>query len=175
MAKHLVIVFIAALIFTACDDSAQRAVPKGRKPIIAEKPFPTEKEAPIDIPPPPAPYTGPQKYCYEMELGNNTREVTSMHFILDDNDSIHGRLDYAYADKPATHGTIEGLKEGSFVELMYTYADSGIQKQEIITIKIENDKIFKKNGPLVQENGVWVLENPLRATLQLFLIKTDCK
>lgn len=176
MFKHFLFALIAASVLTACDDGPpKRVFPKGRAPIIAEKDFPKDKEAPIEIPPPPAPYTGPKKFCFEMELGNNPNDMTRMQFILDDNDSIRGRLDHSFADRTAIHGTIEGVKEGKFIELNYAYIDSGQKKSEQLILKLENDKLYKKTGALVEENGILVLEDPLNATLQLFLMKTDCK
>ena len=98
-----------------------------------------------------------------------------MQFVLDDNDSIHGKLDYTFTDRQPLHGSIEGMKEGKIIDLKYTYVDSGKVKAEEMVFKYEGDKLYKKNGAMVEDNGVLVLENPLRATLQLFLIQTDCK
>ncbi len=176
MIKHLSILFSALSILTACEDSPPaRVMPKGKKPIIAEKAFPKDKELPIDIPPPPAPYTGPRKLCFEMQLGENTNEMTRMQFILDDNDSIRGSLDYSYADRLPIHGTIEGIKEGTFIELVYSYVDGGVRKKEQLVLKLEDNKLYKKTGAMVEENGFMVLENPLIASLQLFLMKVNCK
>jgi len=175
MQKHFSLLLILVSFFTACDDTPQRVLPKGKKMVIADKPYPKDREAPIDIPPAPAPYTGPKKLCYEMQIGNNPNEYTRMQFILDDNDSIRGRLDYSFVDRPAIHGSIEGLKEGKFIELGYTFTDSGKRKMEQLVLKMEDDKMYKKNGEMVEENGVMVLENPLIAPLQLFLMKVDCK
>jgi len=176
MIKYWSIVFISVLAFSACDDSPPaRVFPKGRKPIIAERPFPKEKLAPIEIPPPPAPYTGPKKFCFEMELGNNPQDMTTMQFYLDDNDSVTGTLNFNFSDRQPIRGNITGLKEGKIIEVKYAYTDSGKLKNEILALKMEGDKIYKKVGPLVEENGVLVLENPLNATLQLFLMQTECK
>lgn len=173
--KHFALLFSIALILVSCDDTPKRVMPKGKAPIIAEKAYPKDREAPIDIPPPPAPYTGPKKFCFEMELGNNTHDITSMQFILDDNDSIVGQLDYSFSGRAPLHGKIEGLKQGKFVDLLYTYTDSSRQKQEQLTLKWEENKLYKKNGPMVEEDGVLVLENPRIASLQLFLMKVNCK
>ena len=169
--KHFILPFSIALALISCDDTPQRVLPKGKKPIIAEKAYPKDREAPIDIPPPPAPYSGPKKFCFEMELGNSTHDITRMQFVLDDNDSIVGQLDYSFADRSPIHG----IKQGKFVDLLYTFTDSSKRKQEQINLKWEDNKLFKKNGPMVDEDGILVLENPLRASLELFLIKTNCK
>ncbi len=175
MAKQFFLVAIVILVFTACDDTPRRDLPGGRAAIIAEKPYPKDREAPIDIPPPPSPYTGPKKYCFEMDLGNNPEENTRMAFVLGDNDSIHGTLDFSYADRKMVHGKIDGLKEGSFIEANYVYTDSGLNKRELLVLKLEGDKLYKKNGVMVEENGIMVLENPLMARLELFVIQTACK
>lgn len=175
MLKHIFSLVLIVFIFSSCDDTNKRVMPKGKSPIIAEKEFPKEKEMIIDIPPPPAPYTGPKKLCFEMELGDNSNEMTRMQFILDDNDSILGRLDYSFADRLPVHGTIEGIKEGDRITLNYLYADSGTHKVEQLILKMEDDKLYKKTGPLVEENGILVLENPKNLTFQLFLIKAECK
>lgn len=175
MLKYFFLLFVSTLILTACDDTPKRVLPKGKSPIIPDKPFPKDRETPIDIPPPPAPYTGPKKLCFEMELGINANEMTRMEFILDDNDSIRGHLNYTFADRLPIRGSICGLKEGKFIELKYEYVDSAVQKQEQLILKLEGDKLYKKTGPMVEENGVLVLENPLTAQLLLFLIRVDCK
>lgn len=169
------IFFIAVMALTACDETPQRVLPKGKKMIIADRPFPQEKEAPIEIPPAPAPYTGPQKFCFEMELGNNVSEMTRMQFIVDDNDSVQGNLDYSFAERSPIHGSITGVKIGKILELNYEYTDSSVRKCEQITLKMENDKIYKKIGSMVDEGGCMVLENPRLSTLQLFLMKVNCK
>ncbi len=160
---------------TACDDTPKRVLPRGKSPIIPERPFPKDKERPIDIPPPPAPYTGPKKFCFEMELGSNAQDLTRMQFVLDDNDSIRGRLDHIFTDRLPIHGTVEGVKEGKFIELNYMYTDSGVHKKEELILTLEDDKIYKKTGALIEENGVLILENPVKATLQLFLIQVECE
>ncbi len=175
MAKYVFLLLAVIMAFTSCDDTPKRVMPGGKAPIIAEKPYPKDKELPIDIPPAPAPYTGPKKFCFEMQLGENTSEMTHMQFILDDNDSIHGRLDNSYADRLPIHGNIKGVKEGTFLELGYTYIDSGVTKREQMILKWEDNKLYKKTGLMIEENGAMVLENPLNATLQLFLMKVNCK
>ena len=176
MIKNLFLLFTVLMAFTACEDSPpKRVMPRGKAPIIAEKPFPKDKELPIDIPPAPAPYTGPKKFCFEMHLGENTIDITRMQFILEDNDSIHGHLDHLFADRLPIHGNFKGIKEGTFVELGYTYIDSGVTKREQMILKWEGDKLYKKIGLMAEENGTMVLENPLSATLQLFLMKVNCK
>ncbi len=176
MFKHFLFVLLTVFVLAACDDGPpKRVFPKGRAPIIAEKEFPKDKETPIEIPPPPAPYTGPKKFCFEMELGNNPNDMTRMQFILDDNDSIRGRLDHTFADRTPIRGNIEGVKKGEFIELSYAYTDSGIHKTQQLNLKMENEKLYKKTGALVEEDGILVLEEPLKATLQLFLMKVDCK
>ncbi len=176
MIKNLFFLFTVLLAFIACEDSPPaRVMPKGKRPIIAEKPFPKDKELPIDIPPAPAPYTGPRKFCFEMQLGDNAKDMTRMQFILEDNDSIHGRLDHSYADRQPIRGRVAGIKEGTFLELGYTYIDSGVTKKEQMVLKWEDSKLYKKTGLMVEENGAMVLENPIKATLQLFLMKVNCK
>jgi hypothetical protein len=175
MMKHAFFVLMAAVVLTACDDTPKRVMPKGRTAIIPEKDFPKDKEIPIDIPPPPAPYTGPKKYCFEMEIGTDPIEMTELKFVLDDNDSIRGTLEYLFAGRMPVKGKVEGLKEGKFIELGYTYSDSGVVKRELMELKMEGDKIYKKNGTLVEQDGVWMLENPLLARLELFVIQTECK
>ncbi len=176
MFKHFLFVLLTVFVLAACDDGPpKRVFPKGRVPIIAEKEFPKDKETPIEIPPPPAPYTGPKKFCFEMELGNYPNDMTRMQFILDDNDSIRGRLDHSFTDRTPIHGTIEGVKEGKFIEVNYCYIDSGRKKSELLILKLEEDKLYKKTGPVIEEDGILVLEEPLKATLQLFLMKVDCK
>ena len=174
MTKLFCFISLSALLLTACDDSPQRTKVKGVA-IIAEKDFPKEKESAIDIPPPPAPYTGPKKFCFEMELGNNSKDMTRLQCIIDDDDSIRGRLDYTFSDRLPINGTIVGLKQGKFIELLYTYTDSGQHKVEQLVLTQEEDKLYKKNGALIEENGVLVLETPLKATLQLFLMQVDCQ
>lgn len=176
MAKHILILFILSLVFSACDENPpKRVFPKNRQPIIAEKPFPKDKQVPIDIPPAPAPYTGPKKYCFEMELGSDAKDITRMQFILDDNDSIHGRLDHNFSGRSPVLGNITGIKEGEIIELNYLYTDSGISKTEELTLKLKEDKLFKKNGPMVlDERGIWVIENHRLAKFELFLEERDC-
>ncbi len=111
-----------------------------------------------------------------MELGGEPRDITSMHFVLDDNDSIHGRLDHTFGNRPAILGTVEGLKEGDIIELNYAYEDSGMRKREELVMKLHDDKLFKKNGPMVlDERGVWVLENHRLSKFELFLEQVDCQ
>ena len=173
--KHLLAIVALVIFFSSCDQNTKRELPKGRKAIIPEKDYPKDREAPIDIPPPPAPYTGPQKLCFEMELGNNSNERTWMHVTLDDNDSMRGVLHYKFSDKPARDGTIEGLKEGALIEMNFAYTDSGKSKIEQLVLKFDGDKVYKKSGPQVEDNGILVLENPAKATFQLFLLQTECK
>ena len=174
MSSKSLLLFFVVLVLASCDDNTKRVLPNGRRAIIAEKDFPKDKQLPIDIPPAPAPYSGPKRLCFQMDLGN-PNEMTQMNVILDDNDSLRGSLDYHFADKPLIHGAVEGIKAGKFIELNYAYTDSGIHKVEQLVLKLENDKLYKKTGPLVEEDGRIVLENPLKAKLQLFLMKVDCK
>lgn len=177
MLKQLLLLLVVVAINSSCNENPpQRASLKGRQPIIAEKPFPKDKEVPIDIPPAPAPYTGPKKYCFEMEQGTDAKNITRMHFILEDNDSIHGRLDHTFSNRPAILGTIEGIKEGEIIELNYAYIDSGMHKREELVLKLNNENLFKKNGPMVlDERGIWVLENYRLSKFELFLEQRDCQ
>lgn len=176
MVKYLFSLIVIALIFSACDDTPKRTFPKGRGPIIAEKPFPKDKELPIDLPPAPAPYTGPKKYCFEMEIGSGAKDITRMHFVLDDNDSIRGRLDHNFSARSPILGTIVGIKEGDILELNYSYTDSGISKVEELVLKLHEHQMFKKNGPMVlDERGIWVLENHRLSKFELFLEQRDCQ
>lgn len=177
MLKQFLALLVVVIVASACDENPpKRVFPKGRVPIIAEKPFPKDKEVPIDIPPAPAPYTGPKKYCFEMEQGGDPKNITRMHFVLDDNDSIHGRLDHTFGNRPAILGTIEGLKEGEIIEVNYAYEDSGMLKREEMVLKLHDDKLFKKNGPMVKdERGVWILENHRLSKFELYLEQQDCQ
>ena len=178
MLKYLFIslaFFPVLLVFNSCDNASKSNSRKGSSFISDEKAFPGDKESALEIPPPPAPYTGPKKFCFEMEQGGNATDMARMQFILEDNDSIKGRLDYSFTDRESTHGTIEGVIQGNFAELIYAYTDSGIHKKEQLTFKWEGNNLFKKTGPMVEDNGVLVLENPLKAKLLLFLMQVDCK
>lgn len=175
MVKNIFFLAMVVGLLGACDDVPKRVLPRGKYAIIPEKDFPKDKEMTIDLPPPPAPYTGPKQYCFTMELSQNVKETVNLKFVLEDNDSIFGQLDYNYQTREPLHGTVEGLREGKFIELNYAYTDSGLTKHELLVLKMEGDKLYKKNGALVEENGVWVLENPLIARLELFVIQTECK
>ena len=101
--------------------------------------------------------------------------VLGIFAVMANYDSIFGKLDYNFSTREPLHGTVEGLKEGKFIELNYAFTDSGVTKHELLVLKMEGDKLYKKNGALVEENGVWVLENPLISRLELFVIQTECK
>lgn len=175
MVKHILFLVVVVCVLGACDDVPKRVLPRGKYAIIPEKEFPKDREMTIDIPPPPAPYTGPKQYCFEMELGKDANEKVKLKFVLEDNDSIFGQLDYNYTSREPLHGTVEGLREGTFIELIYAFTDSGLTKRELLVLKMDGDKLYKKNGALVENNGIWILENPLISRLELFVIQTECK
>ncbi len=175
MIKHISLLFFAILLFSACDDTSKQSTLNGKRSTLAEKAAPKEKDAFIDIPPPPAPYTGSRKFCFEMQLHADSSDMTQMQFILDDNDSIHGSMIHSFTTRSSIRGSIKGIKEGMFLELSYVYIDSGIRKSEQLVLIAEDDKLYKKTGAMVLENGTMVLENPLTATLQLFLMQVNCK
>lgn len=132
-------------------------------------------ELPIDIPPAPRPPTGPQKMCFQMDVGSGLGEISTLTVIIDDNDSVTGWLQYAAPDGKAIRGNMVGLREGKYMDVKYSFTDSTDVKNEIISLKLEGDKLYKKNGVKVLQNGIWILENPLKARFELFMLQTNCK
>lgn len=132
-------------------------------------------ELPIDIPPAPRPPTGPQQMCFQMDVGGSPNEISKLTFTLFDNDSVKGWLQYATPLGQTIQGNISGLKEGKYLAIKYTYSDSNRVKHEVIPLKLEGDKLYKKNGAKIEQNGIWILENPLKARFELFMLQTSCK
>lgn len=171
MPRQVLLCLLVVFIVTACNEES----PKGKrgKETVAMKPFPEEKDFVPDIPPPPAPYTGPIKYCFEKREGDNGMDITTLHLTLD-RDSITGTLDYLPSNRPGTHGTLEGVSIGNLYNLLYRYKDTVEHAVQVI-YKFDNGKLYIKTGAMVEDDGVMVLENPLKSTFVLYMEKVDCK
>lgn len=170
MPKHFLLLLVLFTSLYSCQD--QEGGGKGkRKAIIAEKDYPEDKELTPELPPPPSPYSGPIKYCFETE---NTEEGGVMQFVSD-NDSVTGTLDYLPNQGLKIHGTISGILEGNSVNVIYTYVVDNVKKQEQMIFKFEKNQLFRKKGEMIERQGVLVLNNPSKSQFELAWEKVKCK
>jgi len=161
---------IVAFLLTACGQSDKG----GKRYIIEEKEYPTEKEYTADLPPPPAPYTGPKKYCFEKREGENGEDVTELQLVLD-NDSISGQMDYLYAKRAPVHGNIDGMMMGTVLNFVLTYISDGAPHKERMICKFDKDQLFKKTGTMVEKDSVLELQTPSKALFVLSMERVKCK
>ncbi|WP_294233633.1 hypothetical protein [uncultured Chryseobacterium sp.] len=105
------------------------------------------------------------------------KDTTSVHLSISATGQIKGEMRWQPWEKDGAVGTLSGkLISENEMDLLYDYTIEGSQQTETKIMKIENDKLYLKNGELTdpKNDGHLVYKNPSKAAYSEVLDKTSC-
>lgn len=108
--------------------------------------------------------------CFESKAG---KDVFSLQLITSGNE-ISGTLDYVYHEQDGAHGTLKGTATGNLIVADYNYTIEGSEQIEVMEFKLENDKISRKRGELIEKDGKLMLKDPENTPYTEIFTKIDC-
>lgn len=115
-----------------------------------------------------------QMKCYMQAINQDTTWVTLTILA----DTVTGTMKWRPFLKDGAMGSLRGLIDSvGQMHLLYDYIIEGNKQTETKTMKIENDSLFIKHGPLVDENnnGHLKYKDEATAVYTEVLPQTTCK
>ena len=110
--------------------------------------------------------------CYEEIAGQDTFRLR----VERKGGSAKGRLDYLFHEKDQAVGDFFGQMKGDTLIADYAYMAEGVSSVRQIAFIFFRDKAVEGNGPVKEDNGMMVFENPAALTYGegLNLQQVDC-
>ena len=160
---------ISFLLLAACDNQ-QAAQSSTEKPPESTATPTTEKPAEsIALPA----YTN-GTFCFKTTFN---QDVTNIQLIILDN-KVTGFMNWVPYQKDSARGTLTGTKNADGeLDLLYDYMIEGSQQTETKLMKIENEKLWIKQGELSDPkyDGHLVYKDVSQAKYGESIDKADCK
>jgi hypothetical protein len=113
-------------------------------------------------------------YCFSKKFN---QDVTNIQLIISGS-NITGFMNWVPYQKDSARGTLTGTKNtAGELDLLYDYMIEGSQQTETKVMKIENEKLWIKNGELTdtKNNGHLVYKDISQAKYDKSIEKADCK
>lgn len=163
-AKNILIALTTVLLLTAsCNNN---------KDTKTEKPTVEEKLAKISA-------TTPQKlkgnFCFKKI---EDKDVTDINFTILNNDNIKGDMIRNPFEKDKSTGTLTGkMISENEIKFIYDYMIEGEKQTEEIVMKLENGKLFIKEGELLdtEKNGNLTYKDVSKAVYSEAFDAIKCK
>ncbi|MBC7524993.1 MAG: hypothetical protein H7239_11210 [Flavobacterium sp.] len=114
------------------------------------------------------------EYCF---LKAENKDTTTVKIRVLSADDVRGEMVLAPWEKDGAVGTLSGkLISKNEMELLYNYMIEGNRQTETKIMKIENNKLFIKQGELVdpKNDGNLIFKNKDKATYKIVLDKITC-
>ena len=160
---------ISFLLLAACNSQQAAQNSTGKIPenkIIAEIKKPTEFLA--------LPAYANGTFCFKATFN---QDVTNIQLIILDN-KVTGFMNWVPYQKDSARGTLTGTKNADGeLDLLYDYMIEGSQQTETKLMKIENEKLWIKQGELSDPkyDGHLVYKDVSQANYGESIDKADCK
>lgn len=154
--KKIIMYSLCILAFHACTSSA------GDEETTAK----SNTETPVEATPTPA-----VSQCFADSMQDGS--VISVT-VAEADGKVKGRLSYMFAQKDSGAGDYEGVKEGDHYRVVWNYTIEGSNQKEEVVFKIEGDKWTRKNGELVEKNGVLVIKDEANTPYDETLKQVNC-
>lgn len=113
-------------------------------------------------------------YCF-MNAENKDTTIVRINFLADED--IRGEMIWQPWQKDGAKGLLKGkLNKNNELELIYDYTIEGSQQTETKIMKIEGDKLFIKQGELIdpKNDGHLIFKDATKAEYKTILTKTKC-
>jgi len=157
--KYIIILF-AAWMIVSCQPSSK-----------SENNEHESATSSISQAPTPSPVPTKDTLCYESRF---SKEVFSLMLIITNDREVEGTLNYVFEEKDSAYGTLKGRKSGNIIDADYTFTIEGSQQTEVVEFKMEDDRILRKIGPLVEKEGKLMLQDSEKSTFAETFMQIDC-
>ena len=88
--------------------------------------------------------------CFLLTEGDKNQDSTKISLTFKGNE-VSGTMDWLPNEKDGAYGSIVATKEGNIIKGTYAYTIEGSEQSEEVEFKIENGKLWKKTGELVEK------------------------
>ena len=160
---------VSFLLLVACNNQ-QPPQNSAEKP--AENTAKPETEKPAESVAVPVNTNG--TFCFKTTLN---QDVTNIQLVISDN-KVTGFMNWVPYQKDSARGTLTGTKNANGeLDLLYDYMIEGSQQTETKVMKIENEKLWIKQGELTdpKSDGHLVFKDLSQAKYGESIDKADCK
>ncbi len=114
----------------------------------------------------------PAVTCYSSTLDDGT---TIQVRLEESAERVIGELAYLYPEQHSGSGTFEGVREGDHYRVVWTYTIEGHEQKEEIVFTTDGNSWTRKNGEIVEKNGVMVLKDEANAPYDESIPRIDCQ
>ena len=113
-------------------------------------------------------------FCFKKTLN---QDVTNVKIVIS-GDNVRGFMNWIPYQKDSARGTLTGThNQINELDLIYDYIIEGHPQSETKIMKIENEKLWVKNGELIdpKNNGHLIFKDTSQAKYDEYLEKAECK
>jgi hypothetical protein len=112
------------------------------------------------------------KQCFADSLQDGS--VVSVT-VEESDGKVKGTLSYLFAQKDSGSGEYQGVREGDHYRVVWSYTIEGSAQKEEVVFKIEGDQWIRKNGELLEKDGILILKDEANTPYDELLRKVSCE
>ncbi len=114
--------------------------------------------------------TGPSQ-CFTWSIGQN---VAKARLNIDGN-KVSGTLEYDYAEKDDTKGTLNGTLNNDIIMAEYTFMSEGQESVMEVVFKLQSNKLIQGYAEMEEQNGKLVFKDAVKLSFQNTFVRTNCE